>query len=352
MKFRLWLVTGIGIFIILCLGLLIAGRNKGGLINPLELVGITVKVEGPPEISGWVAWWKEEQAYDLIASYSGQIGSVSPVWWLVDEEMKLKPVGKANRTQVVSQMKLLGVKIYPTLGSELTGEKLSPLFNDDRIADQLLSQLVEEIGGLEIDGLDIDLEGIVKDDRDKFVIFLEKVRQITRNTNLKLSVTIQAQDGKNFWFGAEGQDVKRIGEIADEVRVMAYDRHSAASDAGPISPLDWAGEVARYNLRLLPREKIVMGVPSYGYVWPEDGSPKGRQWDEMKEFLEDQEYETIRDRDSGELKIEGKGFVSWLSDAEAMKTKIEEYRRLGLNRFVIWHLGGIDEAVFDTGQSQ
>jgi spore germination protein YaaH len=299
-----------------------------------------------PEIYGWVAWWKEDQAYDLLASQSGKVRSVSPVWWLVDSNFRLERAGKVERKKTLSNLRLLGIRIYPTIGSELSGTKLSPLFNNDRILSKFLEDLMAEIKDMDIDGLDIDLEGIDKADRESFIRFLGQLKETIRIGGRKMSVTIQAQDGKNYWFGAEGQDIARIAEIADEVRIMIYDRHSASSGPGPIAPLDWAGEVIRYNLRFISSQKLVVGIPSYGYIWPKDGSPQGLQWDEMQKYLEGKKYEISRDGGSGELKITGENFTGWLSDSEAMMTKMEAYRGWGLNKFVIWHLGGVDEGIF------
>jgi spore germination protein YaaH len=328
------------------MGLGILTANKYYMnISPKEEVISKPKL-GQPEVSGWIAWWKEEQAYGLAASQSAKIKSVSPVWWRVNDELEIEKVGKADFGQTAAKMKSLGIRIYPSLGSELTGDKLSPLFSDEQKSDQLIASLITQISGVEVDGLDIDLEGIAESDRESFVVFLEKLKKICVNQKWKLSVTIQAQDGKNFWFGAKGQDIKKIGGIADEVRIMAYDRHSASGDAGPIAPLNWIKDVAEYNSDLISREKIVMGVPSYGYIWPDEGDPKGWQWDEFWKFLENKEYSVNRDEESGELIVTGTDFTGWLSDGEAMAKKINQYRLLGLNRFAIWHLGGLDEAIF------
>jgi hypothetical protein len=301
-----------------------------------------------PEISGWVAWWKEAEAYELVASNSAKIRTISPVWWQVSSDMLLEKIGKSDRAAVTAEMRAVGVKIYPTLGSELTGKKLSPLFDPGDRADQIIAAVTAEAAELKVDGLDVDLEGIEAEDRERFTDFLIRLKSVMQAAGLKLSVTIQAQDGKNFWFGAAGQDIAKIAEIADEVRIMAYDRHSKSSGPGPVAPADWIADVAEYNLKLIPREKIVMGIPSYGYIWPKTGTAEGLQWDEFWKRIEGKNYSSQRDTQSGELYFSGEDFSGWLCDAAAMKTKIDLYRKKGLNRFVIWHLGGLDAEIFDT----
>lgn len=71
-------------------------------------------------------------------------------------------------------------------------------------------------------------------------------------------------------------NVKAIGEIADHVVIMAYDYHSTESFvSGPVSPLAGAGITSEYDvttaaikvLQKVPAQKIILGVPLYGYEW-------------------------------------------------------------------------------------
>ncbi|MCL5432694.1 MAG: glycosyl hydrolase family 18 protein, partial [Patescibacteria group bacterium] len=149
-----------------------------------------------------------------------------------------------------------------------------------------------------------------------------------------------------FWYGAEGQDLKTIGKIADEIRIMAYDEHSSGSNSGAISSFDWIKDIASHNLTLIEKDKIVIGIPTYGYVWTKDDS-QGLQFYEFNKYLQKKQYEEKRDSGSGERIIKGQDFVAWLSDSQAMAAKINLLRSLGFNRFIFWHLGGMDEKLFD-----
>jgi spore germination protein YaaH len=69
---------------------------------------------------------------------------------------------------------------------------------------------------------------------------------------------------------------REAAKIADLVVVMAYDYHSQGSQVtGPVAPLSGAGIVSEYDteaaiqnaLLLMPRQKIILGVPLYGYEW-------------------------------------------------------------------------------------
>lgn len=301
----------------------------------------------PPKLSGWIAWWKEQQGYETEQKFPEKIRSVSPVWFMIDKNLNLANIGSINRKKAIEDLKAKNIEILPSLGSELTGEDLSLLLNNDRRIDGLISTLIGRLNILNVDGLDIDLEGIKREDKDAFSSFLSKISIQLKKRDLKMTVTVHAQTTKAVWKGVEGQDLKRIGEIADQIRIMVYDEHSTDTTEGAIASFNWIDDVAKYNLKLIDKEKIVIGIPSYGYIWTKKGDSRGLQFDEFYNYLQGKNYSQSRDNGSGEIVFKGDNFSGWLSDQDAMTKKIERLRALGINKFIIWHLGGMDEKFFD-----
>lgn len=302
--------------------------------------------DDPPEISGWIAWWKEEEAYDLIQRRSSKIASISPVWFFINEDLDLVDVGKVDRRKVADDMKNFGILLVPCLGSALDSEGLSLFLNNQSKVDSLIDNLVFQLSALGAYGVDIDLEGIKKEDRDLFSQFLFDLKVKLKEKDIKLYVAVHAQTEKVEWEGVLGQDLEKIGEAADYVRIMTYDKHSGSTKAGAVSPIAWMKDVALYNSGLIEMEKIVIGIPSYSYVWTDEGC-ESFQFDELNKYLEGKSYSQKRDRESGELIFKSDELTAWLSDSQAMATKIESLRDAGFNKFVIWSLGGMDERFFE-----
>jgi|WetSurMetagenome_2_1015567.scaffolds.fasta_scaffold00385_4 spore germination protein len=319
-------------------------------INSVGKKVVVNKISQPlpqPEISGWVAWWKEEQAYDLIEKYQGKIKNVSPVWFIIGDDYKLANVGKIDRRRVIADLKKEKIKVLPTLGTELTAEKLSRFLNNERLIDNFIFQLTNEIISLNTNGIDIDIENIKRQDRDKFTLFLSKLSAELVKNNLLLSVTVNAQTANEKSEEGSTQDLKKIGKIASEVRIMVYDKHSAASGPGAIAPLDWAESVVSYSTQFVDINKIVIGIPSYGYIWTNNKDASGLQYDEFRKYLENKKYSQSVNGASGETVVNGNDFVGWLSDSQAMIKKIENLRKNGINKFIIWNLGGMDSSFFE-----
>jgi spore germination protein YaaH len=73
--------------------------------------------------------------------------------------------------------------------------------------------------------------------------------------------------------------VDDLALVADGIFIMAYDFHRPTSDsAGPVAPLGGAGIHAEYDINTMvkdytkniPPNKLILGVPYYGYNWVVD----------------------------------------------------------------------------------
>lgn len=71
-------------------------------------------------------------------------------------------------------------------------------------------------------------------------------------------------------------NIEEIGKVSDQVFIMAYDFHRPNSDnAGPVAPIGGKGVHAEYDietmikdyLAFIPPNKLLLGVPYYGYNW-------------------------------------------------------------------------------------
>ncbi|MFA6949029.1 MAG: glycosyl hydrolase family 18 protein, partial [Eubacteriales bacterium] len=66
----------------------------------------------------------------------------------------------------------------------------------------------------------------------------------------------------------EGLDYKAIGEYADYTLLMTYEYGYTYGPPMAVSPINEVERVLEYAVTRIPHEKILMGVPNYGYDWP------------------------------------------------------------------------------------
>ncbi|TGE32291.1 glycosyl hydrolase family 18 protein [Desulfosporosinus sp. Sb-LF] len=113
-------------------------------------------------------------------------------------------------------------------------------------------------------GVHVDFEGVEAPYRIPFLSFLESLRAELHNRGLLLTIAIPAK--RSEW-EAPGYDFAGIGRLCDSITLMTYDEHYAGGSPGPIASLPWMTDTLDYAIRYIPNEKLLLGIPVYGYDW-------------------------------------------------------------------------------------
>ena len=145
---------------------------------------------------------------------------------------------------------------------------ITRVINNEEAKAQLISSLVSEVTERDFEGVDIDFEYILSDDRIAFAQFVSEVRTAINELGYPVSValapkTSDTQVGLLY----EGKDYALLGEAADYVLLMTYEWGYTHGPAMAVAPLNKVREVVEYALTKIPAEKINLGIPNYGYDW-------------------------------------------------------------------------------------
>jgi spore germination protein len=143
-------------------------------------------------------------------------------------------------------------------------EPLHQLLTNQSSKKLLIGNLLDEVKKNGYDGVNIDFELMGYQDAGRFTSFLRDLKT-SLGPDKTLSVAVFARTGKETW--PTPYQYREIGQIADRVVVMAYDYSYTTSKPGPVAPLWWVKEVTDYMVKNIPREKILLGMPTYGYNW-------------------------------------------------------------------------------------
>ncbi len=100
-------------------------------------------------------------------------------------------------------------------------------------------------------------------------------------------------------------EIEGLAKVADQIFIMGYDFHRPTSDtAGPVAPIGGMGIYADYDLETMIQDylayvspnKLLLGVPYYGYNWvveKDEEYAKRVEGTEEKGFSQSQTYEQI-----------------------------------------------------------
>jgi spore germination protein YaaH len=125
----------------------------------------------------------------------------------------------------------------------------------------------------------------------------------------------------------------------DHIVVMAYDYQYDYGAGSPVAPLSWLKAIVNYTASQYPKEKLTIGLPSYGYQGP-NGSYRITilTYDQIK--LKKGFSTAKRDPLSGEMTWRSGSTVFFYQDAESLSQKLSAVSSLGITSVSVWHLGG------------
>jgi len=200
------------------------------------------------------------------------IDVVCPDYFEIYDNGDLKLLPKIDE-KFVKAMHERDVKVVPFLSNhwdrELGRKAIYNIYKEDSIIEQIVSA-VNQYG---FDGVNIDIENLTHDDRNQYTAFIRALRE-SMPPEKTVSIAVAANPYGTYYGWAGSYDYKTLGELCDWVMVMAYDEHYYGSEPGPVASSSFTENSLKYALKLIPPEKLLLGVPFYGRYWKQ-GAAKG-----------------------------------------------------------------------------
>jgi spore germination protein len=229
-------------------------------------------------------------------------------------------------------------------------ELATTILTDEALQDKVLDEAVrimEQKGYL---GLDFDFEYLGEENRERYNQFLRKARARLKERGYFLSTALAPKiSGEQEGVLYEGHDYAAQGEIVDFIFFMTYEWGWSGGPPLAVSPIDQVRRVMEYAISVVPRNKIMMGIPLYGYDWTLPYEPGG-QW--ARSISPQQaiklaarygvpiEYDPIAQAPHfNYVDEEGNEHEVWFEDARSIQAKFNLVKELGIRGFFYWVLG-------------
>lgn len=332
------------------------------------------------EVIGFLPYWRMDDVkylrYDLVseviyfsltADKDGQFVKVvnnetDPGWrWWNSQKVK----------DLIARVQISGGKFSLTVAMQKN--KTLDKFLIDKAAQQtLINNLVNEVKSKHLDGINIDFEYDGTPEpilREKFVEFNQNLVTTFRQQSPKTVLSIDffpLSIRKPRLF-----DIPKLAPLFDRVIIMSYDFYASNSDtAGPIAPMNGFAEgkylfdiITAFSdyLQYIPKEKLILGVPYYGYDWPVEEGPtiqsktlekndgngypevisygRAKTFNQLKpeqcqwEVLAQETWCWYEDEETGVDR------QVWVSDNKSVETKFNFAKAQDLAGVAIWTLG-------------
>ena len=153
-------------------------------------------------------------------------------------------------------------------GGSFDSDLAHTILTNQQVQTTLLNNVVQTLDSKNYFGLDIDFEYIFPDDREAYNRFIRRVVDRLRPLGYTVTTALAPKiSGDQQGLLYEAHDYAFHGATVDHVILMTYEWGYTYSPPRAVAPVNLVEDVLRYAVTVIPSEKILMGIPNYGYNW-------------------------------------------------------------------------------------
>ena len=309
-------------------------------------------------------------------AHASQIDVLVPTWYQVDEnglvsgepEPAVLSEAQSDKVSVMPIVALFNKKGFHKLAASATAQAA------------MNEALIRECKMHGYTGFQFDLENVDYLDRDALSALVKTSADALHAARLQLTIaTVPNAPGYpgsgefakwiyTDWRGA--YDLAALAKSVDLICLMTYDQNTRWTTPGPVAGWQWTLDNMKYALQVVPKEKLSLGIPLYGYHWF-TGAPLVTPAASPNDNTVEKPNPTadyISDADAMQLAHDWNGKIQWdaedhtaffwfyrdqerewifYTDLHTFQDRYELAEQNGLQGFCSWVLGEEDPAIWN-----
>lgn len=288
------------------------------------------KIKWPINLT-WEAVYTKNPSTANIPATPG-INVVSPTWFSIKNSE-----GDVSNLASLDYVKWAKSKQYQVWALFSNGfsdpENTHIVLKDFKTRQKIIRQLLHYANMYQLDGINIDFENVNLADRDLVTQFVKELTVYLHQAGLVVSMDITFISTSENW--SMFYDRENLANIVDYLMVMAYDEHWGTSPiAGSVASLPWVENNLIKLLEVVPKERLILGVPTYTRIWKEQKTPGGNIEVSSKAYSMDDVNQWIKDRGLSLQYDEksGQDYVEFVDEKEQATYKIWLENEKSLNK--------------------
>lgn len=232
-----------------------------------------------------------------------------------------------------------------------SAELANAILTDEALQRKLITNILQVMRDKGYEALNIDFEHIFPRDREAYNRFLERITNDLHKEGYEVSTVLapkQSATQSGEWY--EAHDYAAHGRIVDFVIIMTYEWGWSGGPPMAVAPINQVEKVVKFAVTQIPRGKIMMGMPLYGYDWTlpfVQGGTYAKVVNPEKAYDIAFQYGASIQYDNASQSPffnywdeKGKKHVVWFEDARSVLAKFRlahKYKLRGLSYWVLGH---------------
>lgn len=279
---------------------------------------------------------------------------ISPTWFAIKNENG--DIEDKGSLEYAKWAKEQGYQIWGLITNSFNPKITHAVLSKENKRKKLINDVLALAKKYNLDGINIDFESVAKEDGDYYLQFIKEATPIFKQNNLVVSVDMYVPQKWTAHY-----HMKEVGEIVDYVIIMAYDEHHRNSkESGSVSSIPWADLHMKKATELVPKEKLIMGIPFYTRVWTETKdkngnitvSSKSLKMDEAMNLLNQNNAKIIWDEKTGqyygEYILNGNLNKIWLEEERSIEERMKIATKYDVKGVAFWKRGHENASVWNV----
>ncbi|MFD2923274.1 LysM peptidoglycan-binding domain-containing protein [Halobacillus naozhouensis] len=328
--------------------------QANNLPNPsLIYPGTTLIVpaaRGPvTEVNAYTTQLNQQGAQEVLA-LGANLTYLSPFMYAIQEDGSITEMGDQPILEAAHAVNAAPLLVLTNFsGGSFSSDLAAAILRNPDLQETLITNLLELINAKGYAGINIDFEYVYPEDRENYNNFLRRVVERFRPEDLLVSTALAPKDSADQQgLLYEAHDYQAHGEIVDFVVLMTYEWGWAGGRPWAIAPINEVREVLDYAVTVIPRDKILMGMPLYGRDWEipwEEGttartiSPKEAVQLAARYGVVIQYNELYQSPFFRYVDETGQQHEVWFEDARSVQVKYDTIKNYRLRGASFWVLG-------------
>ncbi|MDP4158493.1 MAG: glycosyl hydrolase family 18 protein [Bacillota bacterium] len=255
--------------------------------------------------------------------------------------------GRPSRS-LINEAHSMGAKVLLTVSNltlqgQFSTTLMARLVRDQNFANLVWRNIRNLLVDYQFDGINFDLEKTDPKDRDLFTQLIQTWSALFRQSNFIVTIDVPAMSGDDPtdpWKGSF--NYKAIGQAVDEVILMTYEEHWPGSPPGSVASIPWVNDILNYALTTIPRQKIYMGIPLYGYDWSERGGATVISYERAIQLARRHgaplRWDAAQHSMYFRYEVMGVRHTVYFEDPRSLKDKLDLAKQKGIKGIALWEM--------------
>ncbi len=320
---------------------------NGETVMPTLIIGQAIIIPTPMQklgsklINGYAY---PNISQNALVSATPYLSTLTPFSYGIKNDGTLTQLNDAQMLAIFNGPALL---VVTTLTEEgvFNSNRAAQVLSEDEFSTTLIDNILAKLESGNYFGVDIDFEYIPPEYKNAYTDFISRLREKVSPYGYKVFVSLAPKTStEQRGLLYEAHDYSALGSVADYVLIMTYEWGYTYGPPMAVAPLDKVETVLQYAVSQIPPEKVLMGIPNYGYDWTlpfvsgsrAESITNTQAITRARKVGANIEFDPVSQAPYYTYYKDGREHIVWFEDARSIKARMELINKLSLAGASIW----------------